>query len=1172
MRLFMAQYDDDDDIADEAQQEWEEKHITLPSSFHVPLFQLLGHSVDKIRRSAARAITHGLLLYPQSASVVLERVEKKCQEIQAIEDPNERKSQQHVIMSLFFLLEQCATEKALGVEQVIHVMDLLFVYGFSHDVDEVRMQAMKAGECLMESYGSGCPEEILNYLNNKLNSLEKDADTEEEWAIQDHQREGGIVLLGKVTCYLDDGDKRIFSTVTTLLNALSIPAASVQEAVARYLTPLFKYDCLKAQAKSYIDSLLNQLTAGSSYAIRRGAAVGLAGIIKGLGSKALRDYDIISFIESAAQSTSMTSREGSMMVLAALFDSLTFMFEPYVVKFLPLLLENFSSKDEGVREAAQLASRSVMRNLSPHGVKLVMPKVLEGLDDSRWRTKQVAIHMLGSMAYCSPQSLSACLPRIVPILTESCNDAHLEIQQAAQHALMDIGNVIRTPEIADLQQVLLKALTEPHIHTADALKTLTETSFHHTIDAPSLSLIVPILMRGLNERVTDTKKKAALIVGNICSLASRDDVLPYLAKLLIPLKKCLMDPLPDVRAVAAHSIGLLGREVGEEEMKDVLEWLIEKVYEDSTVAERSGAAQGLADLMVSLSEDHFQEILKELLLNATHPRACVREGVMWTISFLPSTLKDRFASLVSVILPAIVSGLADESEMVAEVALRAGRVIVQNYAKSNLDQVLPPIKKAMMDDDWRIRQSSVMLMGELLYTLGKTHAVGMSESENDTGLSSNGVEELLQEELGMQTWIEVMASLFYLTTDVTATVRQSAFQVWKSVVNNTPRTLKKILGELTQLCFTMFTSDSENKRTLAARCLGEIVQKLGEFVIPHVLKVLNNGLQSDDPVTRQVVCMGFVQVLTNCSSATLKVWGDEFLQSLKVSICDEDEAVRTAAANALSLLQKKGNGTAFNAILPILLEDLESSNSEKQHRAMNGLRQIIVLQGRQIIATLFTRLTTRPLTVSHLYVMRCIMPSTAKYLHFFFNDYVNEFMLELYGKNDEAETPMKDRELADAISETLRNMVINIQSSGVQWAITCLDKISNYLNNGYRREACLMLASFISDTTADYKEQIQMILRLIIKRAADPDPTVIAAAWKALSLLFTKVKVEDMLPYVSFINNMIATVISTERYKYGFEEDVIPRPGTDINSYVLPAFEEKEGLKPLFQMLQKGIM
>ena len=44
--------------------------------------------------------------------------------------------------------------------------------------------------------------------------------------------------------------------------------------------------------------------------------------------------------------------------------------------------------------------------------------------------------MLGSMAYCSPQSLSSCLPRIVPIQTDSCNDAHTEIQESAQKSLM----------------------------------------------------------------------------------------------------------------------------------------------------------------------------------------------------------------------------------------------------------------------------------------------------------------------------------------------------------------------------------------------------------------------------------------------------------------------------------------------------------------------------------------------------------------------------------------------------------------------------------------------------------------------------------------------------------------------------------------------------------------
>lgn len=198
-----------------------------------------------------------------------------------------------------------------------------------------------------------------------------------------------MVLLGKVTCFLADGDARIVTTAETLVDALSIPSASVQEAVARCLTPLFKYECLRAEAKRFVDRLLKQLTEGADYAARHGAAVGLAGAIKGMSSKAFKEYNINAFIEEAAQSSSNAAREGSMLALGALFDALTFMFEPYVVKFLPLLLENFSSKDEGVREAAEGASRSVMRNLSPHGVKLVLPKVLEGLKVGVWRGREV---------------------------------------------------------------------------------------------------------------------------------------------------------------------------------------------------------------------------------------------------------------------------------------------------------------------------------------------------------------------------------------------------------------------------------------------------------------------------------------------------------------------------------------------------------------------------------------------------------------------------------------------------------------------------------------------------------------------------------------------------------------------------------------------------------------
>lgn len=126
--------------------------------------------------------------------------------------------------------------------------------------------------------------------------------------------------------------------------------------------------------------------------------------------------------------------------------------------------------------------------------------------------------------------------------------------------------MIKNPEISALVPTLLKGLSDPNEHTKYSLDILLQvrfmafsllilfsfilsclkfigwlqTTFVNSIDAPSLALLVPIVHRGLRERSADTKKRAAQIVGNMCSLVTEaKDMIPYIGLLLPEVKKVI---------------------------------------------------------------------------------------------------------------------------------------------------------------------------------------------------------------------------------------------------------------------------------------------------------------------------------------------------------------------------------------------------------------------------------------------------------------------------------------------------------------------------------------------------------------------------------------------------------------------------------------------------------
>ena len=143
------------------------------------------------------------------------------------------------------------------------------------------------------------------------------------------------------------------------------------------------------------------------------------------------------------------------------------------------------------------------------------------------------------------------------------NDTHEKVREAALQAIEKIGSVIKNPEISEILPVLVKALSNTNKFLAEALTVLLETSFVHAIDAPALSLLVPILDSGLSMHDNVSKKMASHLMGNICELTQDPhDLLPYMKILMPAIKNSLFDSIPETRGSAAKALGSLSKGLG----------------------------------------------------------------------------------------------------------------------------------------------------------------------------------------------------------------------------------------------------------------------------------------------------------------------------------------------------------------------------------------------------------------------------------------------------------------------------------------------------------------------------------------------------------------------------------------------------------------------------------
>ncbi|KAK7840273.1 protein ilityhia [Quercus suber] len=537
--IWIALHDPEKSIAEVAEDIWDRYGHDFGTDYS-GLFKALSHSNYNVRLAAAEALATALDENPDSIQESLSTLFSLYIRDAGVGDESvdsDWLGRQGIALALHSAADVLRT-KDLPV-----VMTFLISRALADPNADVRGRMINAGILIIDKHGRENVTLLFPIFENYLN---KTASDEEKY---DLVREGVVIFTGALAKHLAKDDPKVHAVVEKLLDVLNTPSEAVQRAVSMCLSPLMQSK--QDDAPALVTRLLDQLMKSDKYGERRGAAFGLAGVVKGFGISCLKKYGIVAVLrEGLVDRNSAKCREGALLGFECLCETLGRLFEPYVIQMLPLLLVSFSDQVVAVRDAAECAARAMMSQLSAQGVKLVLPSLLKGLEDKAWRTKQSSVQLLGAMAYCAPQQLSQCLPKIVPKLTE-------------------VGSVIKNPEIASLVPTLLMGLTDPNDYTKYSLDILLQTTFINSIDAPSLALLVPIVHRGLRERSAETKKKAAQIVGNMCSLVTEPkDMIPYIGLLLPEVKKVLVDPIPEVRSVAARALGSLIRGMGEENFPD----------------------------------------------------------------------------------------------------------------------------------------------------------------------------------------------------------------------------------------------------------------------------------------------------------------------------------------------------------------------------------------------------------------------------------------------------------------------------------------------------------------------------------------------------------------------------------------------------------------------------
>ena len=236
-------------------------------------------------------------------------------------------------------------------------------------------------------------------------------------------------------------------------------------------------------------------------------------------------------------------------------------YEPGLIKMIPFLLDKMIQHKEASLEICEL----ILKKMNVYAMPVYKETIYNSFASLKWQIKVGALSVLGKFAKYQSDVVKQHLPDMILNLIQMSSEVKPQVKQQTKICFQELCSVIDNVDILKIIPVTIDAYMEPMKYTDKALDELVATSFINEVDSSTLGLLVPILIRGMREKKVASKRRAALVIGNMCKLVNDPRTAAEFYSILKPVLERGIDEIAieEVRNVCSKSLETLERVASE---------------------------------------------------------------------------------------------------------------------------------------------------------------------------------------------------------------------------------------------------------------------------------------------------------------------------------------------------------------------------------------------------------------------------------------------------------------------------------------------------------------------------------------------------------------------------------------------------------------------------------